>query len=125
MGRILRFINLFRKDLLVLLMAFFNPRTPKKIKGLFLVALIYLFSPIDLIPDAIPLAGIIDDAIIVPTLVSWLMGQLPRETASECEARADSANRKFPLIAAGAAAIFICWLALIVAGIVALIMWIF
>lgn len=44
--------------------------SPQEAKLLFLAAVIYLFSPIDLIPDFIPIIGFIDDLIIVPLLVS-------------------------------------------------------
>ena len=39
---------------------------------------LYLLSPIDLIPDFIPLAGWLDDIVIVPMLVSWIVSMLPK-----------------------------------------------
>jgi uncharacterized membrane protein YkvA (DUF1232 family) len=49
----------------------FYERAPESAKILMLVAVIYLLSPIDLIPDFIPIIGFIDDLVIVP-LLFWL-----------------------------------------------------
>ncbi len=51
-------------------MAFSN-ETPLKVRLLLLAALLYFLSPIDLIPDFIPVIGYLDDLIIVPTLI-WM-----------------------------------------------------
>jgi uncharacterized membrane protein YkvA (DUF1232 family) len=51
-------------------MAFSN-KTPTKVRLLLLAALLYFLSPIDLIPDFIPVIGYLDDLIIVPTLI-WM-----------------------------------------------------
>ena len=69
MRRILTFLKLFRYDLLVMLVALKHRDTPRNVKGLLIAAILYLVSPIDLIPDAVPLAGIIDDAVFVPAVV--------------------------------------------------------
>lgn len=75
MHRILR----FRNELMALWRAFVAPGTPAWLKGLMLLVPFYLLSPIDLVPDAIPLAGWLDDLVIVPLLVSWIAGMLPRQ----------------------------------------------
>ncbi|MBO6203168.1 MAG: DUF1232 domain-containing protein, partial [Selenomonas sp.] len=77
MRRILTFLKLFRYDLLVMLVALKHRDTPRNVKGLLIAAILYLVSPIDLIPDAVPLAGIIDDAVIVPAVVMGLTNMLP------------------------------------------------
>ena len=77
MHRILR----FRNELMILWRAFMAPATPLWLKGLMLIVPLYLLSPIDLIPDFIPLAGWLDDIIIVPLLGSWLVGVVPRATS--------------------------------------------
>lgn len=68
----------FRKELAVLWRAFMAPQTPMHLKALMLLVPLYLFSPLDLIPDVIPLAGWLDDMVIVPMLVSWIVSLLPR-----------------------------------------------
>ena len=64
MRRILTFLKIFRYDLVVMLIALRHRDTPRRVKGLLALAILYLVSPIDLIPDTIPLVGILDDAVI-------------------------------------------------------------
>jgi uncharacterized membrane protein YkvA (DUF1232 family) len=74
MQRILR----FRNELVLLWRAFRAPETPMYLKVLMLAVPLYLVSPIDLVPDFIPIVGWLDDLVIVPLLVSWIVSLLPR-----------------------------------------------
>jgi len=74
MGRLLQ----FRTELMMLWRAFLAPETPLWLKGLMLLVPAYLVFPLDIIPDFIPLAGWLDDVVVIPLLVSWLVGLLPR-----------------------------------------------
>ena len=62
----IRFVTLLqalRRDIAVLLFAMLRRDTPTAVKVLFPLALLYLISPIDIIPDAIPVFGALDDAV--------------------------------------------------------------
>jgi len=72
-----RFLQ-FRAELGQLWRAFRASETPMHLKVLMLLVPLYLLSPIDLIPDFIPLAGWLDDIVIVPMLVSWIVSMLPQ-----------------------------------------------
>ena len=72
-----RFLT-FRRELGLLWRAFLTPETPMHLKALMLLVPLYLISPLDLIPDFIPIAGWLDDAVIIPMLVSWIVSLLPR-----------------------------------------------
>ena len=74
MGRLLQ----FRTELVTLWRAFFAPETPVHLKALMLLIPAYLLSPIDLIPDFIPVLGWVDDAIVIPLLVSLIVRMLPQ-----------------------------------------------
>ena len=74
MGRLLQ----FRKELVMLWSAFMTPNTPLHLKALMLLVPLYLVSPIDFIPDFIPLAGWLDDLVVIPLLVSWIVSLLPQ-----------------------------------------------
>ncbi len=74
MGRLLQ----FRRELVTLWRAFMTPATPLYLKGLMLLVPLYLLSPIDLIPDFIPIAGWLDDIVVIPLLVSWIVSLLPQ-----------------------------------------------
>ena len=85
MGRLLQ----FRTELIMLWRAFMAPETPIWLKGLMLVVPLYLISPLDLIPDFIPLAGWLDDFVVIPLLVSWIVSLLPHEMPARAR-RSDS-----------------------------------
>jgi uncharacterized membrane protein YkvA (DUF1232 family) len=71
----------FRRDLGRLWHAFFDPRTPLWLKAAMVGVTLYLFSPIDLIPDFLLGLGFLDDLIVVPFLLSWIARHLPGEPA--------------------------------------------
>ena len=78
---------LLRGDARQLWFALRHPQAPGWLKvGTALVAL-YLFSPIDLIPDFIPFFGMLDDVILVPLAIRWLLKRLPPEIAAAAAAR--------------------------------------
>ena len=74
MGRLLQ----FRSELVILWRAFMAPETPLFHKGLMLLVPLYLLSPIDFIPDFIPVLGWLDDVVVIPLLVSWIVSLLPQ-----------------------------------------------
>ena len=76
MGRLLQ----FRAELMILWRAFVAAETPLWLKGLMLLVPLYLISPLDLIPDFIPFAGWLDDLVVIPLLVSFIVGLLPQRT---------------------------------------------
>jgi uncharacterized membrane protein YkvA (DUF1232 family) len=78
---------LLRGDARQLWFALRHPAAPGWLKlGTALIAL-YLFSPIDLIPDFIPVVGVMDDMILVPLAIRWLLRRLPPEIARAAAAR--------------------------------------
>ena len=68
----------FRTELGALWRAFLAPETPFHLKVLMLLVPLYLVSPVDLIPDVVPLLGWLDDMVVVPLLVSWIFRMLPQ-----------------------------------------------
>lgn len=58
-------------ELYALYLAYKDPRTPFHAKAFAALVVGYAFSPIDLIPDPIPVLGYIDDAILLPWGPSW------------------------------------------------------
>lgn len=77
-----RFLQ-FRKELGLLWRAFRSAATPIHVKALMLLVPLYLLSPIDLVPDFIPFAGWLDDLVVIPMLVSWIVSLLPRDTGGQ------------------------------------------
>jgi uncharacterized membrane protein YkvA (DUF1232 family) len=68
---------LFRKEVVQLWKAFFAPETPIYLKAATLFVAFYLVNPFDIVPDFIPLAGWVDDIVLVPMMVSWIVSRLP------------------------------------------------
>lgn len=65
-----------------------HPQAPGWLKGGAAALALYLVSPIDLIPDVLPVIGVMDDLIIVPLVLRWLLSRLPAEIRAYAEQRA-------------------------------------
>jgi len=73
----------------------------------------YAFSPIDLVPDFIPILGYLDDLILVPLGIALALRMIPRAIIAECRERAQEAMEQGkPVNRAAAAAIITIWLLL-------------
>ena len=105
MGRLLQ----FRAELMILWRAFMAPETPVWLKGLMLVVPLYLISPLDLIPDFIPVLGLLDDLVLLP-LGMWLVLRLiPDDVMAESRVRAGEALER-PQGRTAAVVIVLVWL---------------
>ncbi|MCV3209938.1 YkvA family protein [Mesorhizobium sp. YC-39] len=77
-----------KRDVHAVYLAADDPRTPWYAKALALLVAGYALSPIDLIPDFIPLLGYLDDAIIVPLGILAVVKMIPPEVMAEHRAAA-------------------------------------
>ena len=75
-----------------------DPRTPRVSKVLLGAALAYLVSPVDLVPDFIPVLGQLDDLVIVRGLVRLAMRFIPREVVADCREKARRQENDLPVI---------------------------
>ena len=76
-----------RGDVRRLWFAVRHPAAPTWLKAGCGLVVLYLVSPIDLIPDAIPLLGVLDDIVLVPLAMRFLLQRLPAALATEVERR--------------------------------------
>ncbi len=77
-----------KQDAVMLWFACRDPRTPWLPKIICMLAVAYALSPIDLIPDFIPVLGYLDDAILLPAMVWLAVKLLPAVVVSDCRAEA-------------------------------------
>ena len=66
-----------------------HPEAPGWLKAGAAGIVLYLLSPIDLIPDVIPVLGVVDDLVLVPMALRWLLSRLPAHIREHAEARAE------------------------------------
>ena len=87
-----------------------DPRVPWYAKALAVAVAGYALSPIDLIPDFIPIIGYLDELILLPLGIWLVVSLIPHEVMVEYRARADEAGQR-PTSRAGMVAIILLWIA--------------
>ncbi len=98
-----------------LLFAYRDPRTPLLARVVAACVVAYAFSPIDLIPDIIPVLGYLDDLVLIPLGVALAIRLIPAVVWADAQVRAAEAvetNRPVSWLAAGV--IVLLWVALAV-----------
>jgi uncharacterized membrane protein YkvA (DUF1232 family) len=98
-----------KRDVVALWLAARDPRTPWLAKMLAGLVAAYALSPIDLIPDFIPVLGLLDDLLIVPAGLWLAVRIVPPELMADF--RAEAASRERPASRAAAMVIVALWLA--------------
>ena len=78
-----------KTDVPAVFLALKDKRTPWYAKIIAAVVVVYALSPIDLIPDFIPVLGYLDDLIILPALIAWCVRCIPSEVFEDCRRRAE------------------------------------
>ena len=77
-----------------LYLAYKHPQVPWYTKVFIACVVAYAFSPIDLIPDFIPILGYIDDLILLPVGIMLALKMIPGAVLEECRAKARDALRE-------------------------------
>jgi len=90
-----------------------DPRTPWYAKLLVAGIVAYAFSPIDLIPDFVPILGYLDDLILIPLGIALAIKLVPPAVLAECRTRARETMRNGkPVSRIAGAVIIVIWLLL-------------
>ena len=113
--RIRQWARLARRDVYAVYRAARDPRVPWYAKVLAFCVAGYALSPIDLIPDFVPVLGYMDDLIIVPLGILIVVKLIPPEIIAEYRASAAAAQGR-PVNHAAAIVIVVVWAASIVAA---------
>lgn len=108
-----------RRDVRAVYCACRDPRTPWYAKAVAGAVAAYAMSPLDLIPDFIPVLGYLDDLVILPLGVALALRLVPRAVMEECRAKVDTAPDG-PANYRAAAVVVALWLAAAVVAAVAI-----
>jgi uncharacterized membrane protein YkvA (DUF1232 family) len=102
-----------RVYLLALWKLFRHPDTPRPARWIAIAVLAYAVSPIDLIPDFIPVLGQLDDVIIVPLGIALAVRMVPKPLWESLLREAEGSAEKLPNLIWGAVAVVVIWILLI------------
>jgi uncharacterized membrane protein YkvA (DUF1232 family) len=94
LGRAREWATAMRRETVAVGLAIRDPRTPWVARVVGALVLAYAASPIDLIPDFVPILGLLDDLLIVPGGLWLTVLLIPREVLEEARARADHELRE-------------------------------
>ncbi len=109
-GELKSWARLIKRDVHALYLASRDPRVPWYAKALAALVAGYALSPIDLIPDFIPVLGYLDDVILVPAGIWLVIRLIPADVMEEQRALAEAAQAR-PVSRRAAAAIVAIWIA--------------
>ena len=73
-----------KRDIYALYLAYKDPRVPWYARIMAIIVVGYAFSPIDLIPDSIPVLGYLDDLVLIPLGIYLTVKMIPNEILKEC-----------------------------------------
>lgn len=106
--------RLLRRDTFALYLVARHPDTPLPAKVLAACVAAYALSPIDLIPDVVPVLGYLDDLVLVPLGIAIAVRMVPKAVLEECRARAAESFREGgPVSRTAAVVVVTVWLLLL------------
>ncbi len=98
-----------KQDVIAIALALRDPRVPWYAKAVGACVVAYALSPIDLIPDFIPVLGYLDDLVLVPIGMLFMLRLISPEILAEHRAAAAKLAER-PVSRAGAAAVIAIWI---------------
>ena len=111
-GKWEKWVSVLKQDTYALYLASRDRRVPWAAKIVLIVVVAYALSPIDLIPDFIPVLGYLDDMILFPLGIALAIKLIPDEVWEECKAEARTRlNSNLPHSRVAAIVIVMVWLA--------------
>ncbi len=115
-------VRALKHETYALYLAARDPRTPWIARLLAGLIVAYAFSPIDLIPDFVPILGLLDDLVLLPLGIALVLRLIPPHVLVESRQRAELAFASGRPVSRGAVVVIVLiWLALATLGILALI----
>jgi uncharacterized membrane protein YkvA (DUF1232 family) len=104
-------LGALRRETLALYYAYRDPRVSRGARAVAALVVAYALSPIDLIPDFIPLIGYLDDLVLVPLGVHLALRMIPPAVMADARARATAGlEQGSPTLRAGMIIVVVLWL---------------
>jgi len=106
--------KLLKSEVVAIYLSMKDSRTPIYAKIMIVITISYAFSPIDIVPDFIPVLGYLDDLVILPLLITASIKLIPKEILAENRIKAKEniqINKKIGIFSA--VVIVILWLGII------------
>jgi uncharacterized membrane protein YkvA (DUF1232 family) len=110
-GRLKRWARRLKVEVHALYLAYRDPRVPLYARVFAAVVVGYAFSPIDLIPDPIPVLGYLDDLVLIPLGVALAVRMIPPQVLAECREKAREMKDR-PVSRVAAVVVVAVWVAL-------------
>ncbi|MGE8207778.1 YkvA family protein [Heyndrickxia sp. NPDC080065] len=101
-----------KRNIYILYLANRHPGTPWYAKAFSILIVAYALSPIDIIPDFIPILGYVDEAILLPIGILGAFSMIPKSILEECKAIASQNSTKLRKNWAAAIVILLVWISL-------------
>jgi uncharacterized membrane protein YkvA (DUF1232 family) len=115
-GRLERWARRLKIEIYALYLAYRDPRVPWYARVFAALVVGYAFSPIDLIPDVIPVLGYLDDLLVVPLGIALAIRMIPSSVLAECREEARNAKDR-PVNKVAAVVVVAIWMALAVSAV--------
>ena len=115
-GRLERWARRLKIEIYALYLAYRDPRVPWYARVFAALVVGYAFSPIDLIPDVIPVLGYLDDLLVVPLGIALAIRMIPSHVLAECREEARNAKDR-PVNKVAAVVVVAIWIALAVSAV--------
>lgn len=104
-----------KQETYALYLVYRHPQTPWYVKPLTGIIVAYAFSPIDLIPDFIPVLGYLDDLVLVPLGITLVVKLIPKDIMNECRSQAQkNMQGEKPVTWTAGVIILLLWLTVII-----------
>jgi uncharacterized membrane protein YkvA (DUF1232 family) len=110
--RLKRWAGRLKAEVYALYLAYRDPRVPLHARVFAACVVGYAFSPIDLIPDPIPILGYLDDLVLIPLGIALAIRMIPAPVLAECREKARQVAKEKPTNRVAAAIIVAVWLSL-------------
>ena len=105
-------VRRLKQEISAIYLACKDSRVPWYARALAAVVVAYALSPIDLIPDIIPVIGYLDDLILVPLGIALVLRMIPPDVLAECREKAEAMAQNTPTSRIAAIVVVTIWLLL-------------